>query len=606
MSWVSASGNSYARIKNKLKDDSVGGNDGRHIIYYPPLASEIGVVNYEYNYMDGKRFGIVGDGVTDISSKLQNAIDSIANAGGGGLVIEYERSGFYLGSGVTVKKGVYLMGVGPSVNGAYLSDAVAGNGMFVRSYFILDSIIKGMVGFTVEDSAGIENFGFYYKSVDTQITSGIPPEFGWTIQAAGFGYSLKNLSTMGASYFINAESAERCNIENISGLITRVGLRVRRSRDISRIDGVHFNPNITYPYVDGSSSEGFSTYFVDWMKSNSTAIRYGSADIHFVGKVLTYGHKFGIHVVPNNHQDYYDDGSTALGQQFDSYSSAISAESIVIDACKFPIYVERDIGFTNKIGNCDIVPINDDGGGVGITMTGGCTGLLQITNLLSKGSVGKTSQHIVIDSAGVSLVDVINARYINPGNDALINDVSNMFTVTGDNRLSTGISFSKTNAVGVYRHIQYASDAIIFPQGVQVGSFSIEGNGSDSIDFIARDGADVKQKLISIDKAGGIKGRSATIADDGYQTFDVRTVSNTNGRAIIFVSADFPGDSSVIAYIQGTELYPINVGANSAANSVNPDIDGKLNVYISSPGVIGIRNRLGSARPVSVSIFSSV
>lgn len=74
------------------------------------------------------RYGATGDGVTDDSIAIQNAIDAAETAGGGAVILGY---GTFIVTGITLKSGVYLKGQGPV--GTILRMNTGSNATVVRS-----------------------------------------------------------------------------------------------------------------------------------------------------------------------------------------------------------------------------------------------------------------------------------------------------------------------------------------------------------------------------------------------------------------------------------------------------------------------------------------
>jgi len=61
-------------LRSQLADTSTDdGTAGFHLVHYPPLSGETGVVNYEYPVGDVRRYGAVCDGSTDDTSSVENA-----------------------------------------------------------------------------------------------------------------------------------------------------------------------------------------------------------------------------------------------------------------------------------------------------------------------------------------------------------------------------------------------------------------------------------------------------------------------------------------------------------------------------------------------------
>jgi hypothetical protein len=566
------------------------------------IDDKIGILSK--NYLSVFSYGAKGDGIQNDAPKIQDALNDAAAKGIRTVVAPYTPTGYKIDTPITIPKGVLLIGTG-SPSAGYLSGGAAGAGIFTKTYFIMDGY-TGTPGvtqaaITLADNSGIERIGFYYKTVNTQITSGDVPTFPWTIYGSGYGLHLKDLSVMGASHFISIGAFERGYIDGIYGLVTKMAFRIKRSRDISRILNVHINPNLVFPTKDGATSEGFSAYFTDLLKNNLVVFRMGSADFYFMENIMSWGSNKFFEVVPNN----YDDG---LGEVFDNYTFTVAATNIAADNTKYGLYIQRPIAFTAKFTNLEIVPIHSDGQGVAITMTGGASGMLSITNFESKGTTGQTAKHVVLNSTGVSVVDIKSGRFIFPGSDSNRSTFTDMFDVQNDNKLTAEILFSKTNSNGKYRTVIYDSDATQYPRGFQIDKYSIEEDTANSeFKIYRRDGADAKTTMLTVDNIGGLTGGFGQLITNGTTaTYDMRSTKNINGRGVFIVSADYPGNAFVIGYSNGSALTAINVGADATCQTTNAGSANKLNVFLNSSGVLGIQNNLGSDRNVTVIFFPSI
>jgi len=63
--------NNWQHVKDLSDTDTDDGTKGFHLVHYPPLSGETGVVNYEYPVGDVRRYGATGDGITDDTVSLR-------------------------------------------------------------------------------------------------------------------------------------------------------------------------------------------------------------------------------------------------------------------------------------------------------------------------------------------------------------------------------------------------------------------------------------------------------------------------------------------------------------------------------------------------------
>lgn len=238
-----------------------------------------------------KDFGAVGDGVTDDTAAIQNAIDSVALAGGG--VIDCSGGKWLIDSAhILVKKGVTLQGQWNNAGEELTRDYTSFDSCFIlnSSYSIKlnedFSAIKGMVivrkGITIPTSL---------VAAGTHVAA-----FAGTAILVGDGTSGKANDTyagycliLGFQYAYYNDYNERPRIEYLSGDNIN-GIYLNRVYDMNHLVGCHFWPYTTTHQAwtltgdAGWRRQGTAYYFglgVDWGQANNC---------------FSYGYDNGFHV----------------------------------------------------------------------------------------------------------------------------------------------------------------------------------------------------------------------------------------------------------------------------------------------------------------------
>jgi hypothetical protein len=103
--------------------------------------------------------------------------------------------------------------------------------------------------------------------------------------------------------------------------------------------------------------------------------------------------------------------------------------------------------------------------------------------------------------------------------------------------------------------------------------------------------------------ATGLRGTESSILDDDTTTFSLTSVSDPNRRGVHIVQASTPsGQAWALVCSGGGSLVSMLAGTEATVATANPDIDGKLCIYLSGTS-IAVKNRLGSTRTISVFRF---
>ena len=260
-------------------------------------------------------FGIVGDGVTDVTDAIQDALISVSNLGGGAL---YLPAGNYKVSGnLTVPSRVTLRGdwqkpvPGSPIVGTILQ-AYAGRGDIDGTPFI-----------ELSGSSGVRNIAIWYPEQDPAAIEPYPPTLH------GGGVTLENV-TLVNPYFgftTTVQGTTACPfVRGVYGTPLYIGTEYDRLADIGRIETVHFSPD----FWAGSGLPGAPTAgeHESWIYNNGTGMIVRRIDWSYSCYVTVEGYNIGLALRPS------PQGSVPNGQ---SYGFEL------ID-CKTGIYIEQSAG----------------------------------------------------------------------------------------------------------------------------------------------------------------------------------------------------------------------------------------------------------------------
>lgn len=271
-------------------------------------------------------FGIVGDGITDVTAALQEALVVIANVGGGSLFLP---SGFYkVGGNLTIPAGVTLRGdwkkpqPGLPITGTVLM-AYAGRDNASAPSFI-----------TLTGSGGVNGIAVWYpEQLPTDIRP-YPITFG-----NGGAATIENITLVNSWFGFSSYregTAGRPFVRNIYGTPLKTGIEFDCIADIGRIESVHFSP--AYWAGSGLAHAPTAGEHESWIYNNGTGIILRRLDWSYSCYVMVEGYNIGVALRPSrwdgkvpNGQSYgfdlincrygiYDESSAYAGYQFTRFN----------------------------------------------------------------------------------------------------------------------------------------------------------------------------------------------------------------------------------------------------------------------------------------------
>ncbi|AQT69810.1 Pectate lyase superfamily protein [Anaerohalosphaera lusitana] len=245
-----------------------------------------------------ENFGIVADGVTDVTDEIQDALIFIDNIGGGTLFLP---AGNYKVSGnLTIPGRVMLRGdwqqpqPGSPVVGTVLQ-AYAGRGDQNAAPFI-----------ELSGSSGINGITIWYPEQTPDNIQPYPP----TIH--GGGNTVENVTFVN-SYFAFTTFREgttaRPFVRNVYGTPLKTGIEFDCLADIGRMETVHFSPD----YWAGSGLPNAPTagQHESWIYNNGTGVIVRRIDWSYSCYVTVEGYSIGFALRPSR-----NDGKVPNGQSY--------------------------------------------------------------------------------------------------------------------------------------------------------------------------------------------------------------------------------------------------------------------------------------------------
>jgi hypothetical protein len=229
------------------------------------------------NDFDVKTFGATGNGVTDDTIAIRNAITAAETAGGGTVFFP---PGHYRVTGtLTVNSGIRLEGVGWEVNGTTI-----GTGSFIyceNTGFDILHINGNAPGTVVRDLA------FRHKQ-PAPVASGswTPTMYGWCILIEAVDTYVENVLVYNPSHgiYVNGNGAVgRVTLNRIFGQPFVQGIRIERGYDVVYVQNVHL-------WTFYSNLAPVTAY----TRANGIGIFVGRADNPKFESIFTYAYKWGF------------------------------------------------------------------------------------------------------------------------------------------------------------------------------------------------------------------------------------------------------------------------------------------------------------------------
>ncbi len=238
-------------------------------------------------YLNAAEFGAVADGSHDATGAIQKALDTQSRLGGG--VVALQAGEFTLGGNLHIPESVALCGTarGPTSRAAtgFPSDQLAGT---VARGTVLRAIgghgkEDGPPLITLATNAAIQGLAIWYPGQNPLET---PVAYPWTLRLNGENVTVENVELLNSWKGINADSAHRHFIRNVTGQPLRIGIFVDNIYDIGRIENVHFNPW-------WSQSRPVQSF----MYRHGESFVFGRSDWEYVLNTFSFGYKTGYRFI---------------------------------------------------------------------------------------------------------------------------------------------------------------------------------------------------------------------------------------------------------------------------------------------------------------------
>jgi hypothetical protein len=239
-----------------------------------------------YNAPD---FGIVSDGVTDVTAAIQKALNSISDLGGGTLFLpagNYRINGHLLiPTRVTLRGDWQKPEIGSAITGtilqAYESRGNAGGTSFIR----------------MSTSSGLRGVAIWYPE---QLPGDIRP-YPPAIQRVSGGFQTIEDITFVNAYFgfttYNNSIGFCPMVRNIYGTPLKTGIELDCLADIGRLESVHFSPD--YWRYSGLPNSPTANEHAQWIYDNGTGIIIRRVDWSYFAYAQVEGYNIGVAVRPS-------------------------------------------------------------------------------------------------------------------------------------------------------------------------------------------------------------------------------------------------------------------------------------------------------------------
>jgi len=274
-------------------------------------------------------FGIVADGVTDVTDAIQSALTSVSNLGGGTLFLP--AGNYKISRNLTIPSRVTLRGewqkpqIGSPIGGTILQ-AYAGRG---------DANAAPFIG--LSNSSGVKGLAIWYPE---QLPNDIRPYPPAIQRISGNNHTVENVTFVNAyiGFTTYNNSITACPFaRNVYGTPLKTGIEFDCLADIGRIETVHFAPD--FWRYSGLPNSPAANEHAQWIYSNGTGIIIRRIDWSYSAYVTVEGYNIGLAALPSRYDGYYPNGQ---------------CYAYTIRNCKTGVYFEDDSYPGVLLSRCNI------------------------------------------------------------------------------------------------------------------------------------------------------------------------------------------------------------------------------------------------------------
>lgn len=218
----------------------------------------------------------------DITSKLQNAINSLASSGG----IVYIPAGTYIVSNhIDIKPGIEVRG---SIPWAHYTTDNRYEDASVKSYHLtwIKTNYKGSTLFTLYDNAGINGLNITY----TNLIDGNIESFPYAIQGHGSNIYIKNITGTAVSKGIDLFTYQNNNhyVEHLMGAFFDIGVKVGGNSQNGVVKDCHYSPNVL-------PNKNWTRNF-NYIMAHQTSFEIGNSTSEVLVGNFSYGSNIGHNI----------------------------------------------------------------------------------------------------------------------------------------------------------------------------------------------------------------------------------------------------------------------------------------------------------------------